>query len=321
MIQMSILETEFLGLKMKNPTILASGIQGVTKANVEEVCKKGAGAVIIKSLTLETRKGHETPIMVETNSGFLNAVGYSNPGIDAGLEEFSGWKRKEPLILSITAKNVEEYAILAEKINNKLKDDENNKNARAMRADALEVVLSCPHTPEYGLMAGQQTPENAEQIVRTIKSKLSCIPIIIKISPGIPGEVEVAKAAERAGANAIDVGNTIGPGMQIDIERHARLPGFGMGGLSGPAMRPIAIRCVYDIFRSVKIPIIGCGGITYGKDAIEFMQAGASVVAIGTAVYYRGTNTFAKIAKEMEKWLSEHNFSSVKDIVGLAHKS
>ena len=310
---MSILETEFLGLKMKNPTILASGIQGVTKANVEEVCKKGAGGVIIKSLTLETRKGHETPIMVETNSGFLNAVGYSNPGIDAGLEEFSGWKRKEPLILSVTAKNVEEYAILADKINNKLKG--------GMHADALEVVLSCPHTPEYGLMAGQQTPENAEQIIRAIKNKLPVpLPLIIKISPGIPGEVEVAKAAERAGANAIDVGNTIGPGMQIDIERHARLPGFGIGGLSGPAMRPIAIRCVYDIFKSVKIPIIGCGGITYGKDAIEFMQAGASTVAIGTAVYYRGTNTFSKISKEMEKWLGEHNYSNVKEIVGLAHR-
>ncbi|MBS3068290.1 dihydroorotate dehydrogenase [Candidatus Micrarchaeota archaeon] len=306
-----MLETEFLGLKMKNPLFLASGIQGVTKANLEEVCKF-AGAVICKSLTLETRKGHETPIMVETNCGFLNAVGYSNPGIDAGLEEFFGWKKKEPLILSITARTVTEYETLAEKISHKIKD--------GMRIDAFEVVLSCPHTPEYGLMAGQQTPETASEIVKAIKKHVSTLPLILKISPGIPGEVEVAKAVEHAGANAIDVGNTIGPGMVIDIERHARLPGFGMGGLSGPAMRPIAIRCVYDIYNAVKIPIIGCGGITYGKDAIEFMQAGASVVAIGTAVYYRGTNVFSKIAKEMEKWLHGHNYSSVKEIVGLAHK-
>ena len=168
-------------------------------------------------------------------------------------------------------------------------------------------------------MAGQQTPETAAEIVKVIKKHIS-LPLILKISPGIPGEVEVAKTAEYAGASAIDVGNTIGPGMIIDIERHVRLPGFGMGGLSGPAMRPIAVRCVYDIYKAVKIPIIGCGGVTYGKDAIEFMQAGASVVAIGTAVYYRGTGTFSKIAKEMEKWLKEHNYSNVKEIVGLAHR-
>jgi dihydroorotate dehydrogenase (NAD+) catalytic subunit len=309
---MSSIEAEFLGLKMKNPLVLASGIQGVTKGNLEEVCKKGAAAVICKSLTPETRKGHETPIMVETSSGFLNAVGYSNPGIDAGLEEFKGWKRKEPFILSITARNSEEYRLLAAKISEKM--------AEGMRVDAIEAVLSCPHTPEYGLMAGQQTPENAAEVTKIIKSRLS-IPFIVKISPGIPGEVEVAKAIESAGANAIDVGNTIGPGMVIDIEQHAPVLGFKMGGLSGPAARPIAVRCVYDIYKAVKIPIIGCGGITYGKDAIEFMQAGASVVAIGTALHYRGTNAFLKIAKEMEKWLGEHNHSNVKEIVGLAHRA
>lgn len=308
---MSNLEIEFLGLGMKNPTILASGIQGVTKNNLEEICKKGAGAVICKSLTLEVRKGHETPIMVETPSGFLNAVGYSNPGIDIGLEEFSRWKRKEPLIFSITAKNVDEYTILTDKISGKIKD--------GMRIDALEIVLSCPHTPEYGLMAGQQTPENADAIIKAIRSKL-LIPLIVKISPGVPGEVEVAKAIEKSGANAIDVGNTLGPGMVIDIERHAPVLGFGRGGLSGPALKPIAMRCVYDIFKVVKIPIIGCGGITYGEDAIEFMQAGASAVAIGTAVHYRGTNVFSKVAKEIKGWLNDHDYSSVKDIVGLAHK-
>ncbi len=310
---MTGMETEFLGLRMKNPTVLASGIQGVTKGTLEEACRKGAAAVITKSLTLEARKGHETPIMVQTDSGFLNAVGYSNPGIDEGLEEFSGWKRKEHLIISITAKSVEEYGILADKIAEKLKNGE-------LKCGAIEAVLSCPHTPEFGLMAGQQTPEIAGRIAKLLKSKLST-PLIMKISPGVPGEVEVARAIETAGADAIDVGNTIGPGMKIDIERKARVLGFGMGGLSGPAMKPIAIRCVYDIYKAVKIPIIGCGGITYGEDAIEYMMAGASAVAIGTATYYRGTNAFSKIAKEMERWLGEHNYSSVKEIVGAAHKS
>lgn len=313
MIVMSILETEFLGLKMKNPTILASGIQGVTKGNLEEVCKKGAGAVICKSLTQEVRKGHETPIMCQTNSGFLNAVGYSNPGIDDGLKEFSGWKRKEPLIISITAKNVEEYGILAGKIADRI-------SAKELKCSAVEAVLSCPHTPEYGLMAGQQTPEMSSDVTKMLKSKLP-VPVIIKISPGVPGEIAVAKAVEAAGADAIDVGNTVGPSMKIDIERKSPILGFGRGGLSGPAMKPIAVRCVYDIYKSVNIPIIGCGGITYGTDAVEYMMAGASVVGIGTAVYYRGTNAFSKIAKETEKWLSGHGYSSAKEIIGAAHKA
>ncbi|MEK6981893.1 MAG: DUF561 domain-containing protein, partial [Candidatus Micrarchaeota archaeon] len=278
----------------------------------EEVCKNGAGAVICKSLTLEERKGHETPIMVETNGGFLNAVGYSNPCIDAGLEEFNGWNKLESFVLSITAKSANEYGVLAEKISNKIKS--------GMRVDALEIVLSCPHTPEYGLMAGQQTPENAKEIIIQIRKHLPALNLIVKISPGVPGEVETAKAIENAGANAIDVGNTLGPGMVIDIERHAPVLGFGRGGLSGPALKPITMRCVYDIYKAVKIPIIGCGGVTYGADAIEYLQAGASAVAIGTAVHYRGTNVFKKVAKEMENWLKEHNYSSVKEILGIAHK-
>lgn len=297
---------------MKNPTVLASGIQGVTKGNLEEVCRKGAGAVICKSLTLEVRKGHETPIMCQTDSGFLNAVGYSNPGIDYGLEEFSGWKRKELFIVSITAKNVDEYGVLADKIAAKIK-------AGKLRCNAIEAVLSCPHTPEYGLMAGQQTPEMSSEVTKILKAKLP-VPIIIKISPGVTGEIAVAKAVEAAGASAIDVGNTVGPSMKIDIERKAPILGFGRGGLSGPAMKPIAVRCVYDIYKAVKIPIIGCGGITYGADAIEYMMAGASVVGIGTAVYYRGTNVFSKVAKEMDKWLSTHGYSDVKEIIGAAHK-
>lgn len=309
---MASLQTEFLGLNLKNPLFLASGIQGVAKDNLEEVCKAGAGAVICKSLTLEERKGHETPIMVETQGGFLNAVGYSNPGIDVGLDEFSGWSKKEMFVLSITAKNAGEYGLLAEKIAKKI--------VAGMRVDSLELVLSCPHTPEYGLMAGQQTPENAKEIIKTIKHHLPSLNLIVKISPGVPGEVETAKAIESAGASAIDVGNTLGPGMVIDIERHAPVLGFGRGGLSGPALRPITMRCVYDIYKAIKIPIIGCGGVTYGVDAIEYLQAGASAVAIGTAVHYRGTNVFKKVAKEMEKWLKEHNYNSVKEIVGLANK-
>lgn len=298
---------------MKNPLFLASGILGVTRASLEDVADHEAAGLITKSLSLEPRKGHETPILAETPAGFLNAVGYANPGIEEGLKEFSGWKRKEMLVISIVGKDETEFAALAKKVQQAI-------DAKALRCHALEAVLSCPHTPGYGLMAGQQTPEKAAKITKTIRDALS-IPFIVKISPAVPGEVEVAKAIEKAGADAIDIGNTTGPGMVIDIEQRAPVLGFGMGGLSGPALRPLTVRCIYDIYQSISIPIMGTGGVTYGKDALELMMAGASVLGVGTAVYYRGKDVFAKIASETEQWLKDHSHKNLKEIVGLAHKA
>ncbi len=301
----------FLGNKMKNPLILASGILGVTKSSLESICENGAGAVIIKTLTKEERKGHPTPIMAETDYGFINAVGYSNPGIEDGIKEFSGWKRKEPLIMSITAKDADEFAGLAEKIENARKN--------GLKCQALEAVLSCPHTPGYGTLAGQGTPEATGEITKEIKKKTN-LPLIIKLSPTSQGIGEIAKAAEKAGADAIDMGNSAGPGMVIDVERKKPVLSFGFGGMSGPQIKSLMVRCVYDVYLSVKIPVIGCGGITYGKDAIEMMMAGASAVAVGTAVYYRGKEVFNLIASEMGEWMKKHDYSDYKEIIGAAHK-
>ena len=305
------MKSKFLGFEMKNPLILASGILGVTKGSLEDICEKGAGAVIIKTLTNQERKGHPTPIMAETAYGFLNAVGYSNPGIDEGIKEFSGWKRKEPLIMSITAGNAEEFGELAGKIENARKD--------GLNCHALEAVLSCPHTPGYGTLAGQGTPEATSEITKEIKKKTT-LPLIIKLSPTSQALGEIAKAAEKAGADAIDMGNTAGPGMVIDIERKAPVLSFGFGGMSGPQIKPLMIRCVYDVYMSVKLPIIGCGGITYGSDAIEMMMAGASTIAVGTAVYYRGKEVFSLIANEMEDWMKKNNYLKYTEIIGAAHK-
>ncbi len=302
-----MIETELFGQKMKNPTILASGFLGVTKESLERVAREGAGAVTTKSLTLEPRSGHAGPNIIETDCGLLNAMGYPNPGIKEGLREFSDWKMKEPLIISIAGKDEKEFSQLAAEV-------EKSK----IKCAAIEAVLSCPHTPGYGLMAGLSDPDSVAKTVKAIKKKTK-LPLIIKLSPSTPAEVAAAKTAEKSGADAINMGNTAGPGMKIDIERKKPVLGFGCGGLSGPAMKPLTVRCVYDIYKEVKIPVIGTGGITTGEDLIEYMMAGASAVGIGTALHYRGLSSFRRISNDAMTWLEEHGYKNIKEIIGAAH--
>jgi len=310
-IKMSDLSVALFGKKTKNPLILASGILGVTKKQMEEVCKAGAGAVTAKSLSIEPRKGHETPIIADVGCGLLNAVGYSNPGIENGIKEFSPWKREEPLILSITGKDEKEFAQLAAKI-------ESVKNNKMLNCAAIEVALSCPHTPGFGMLAGQAEPEAVGRIISAVVAETS-LPVIAKLSPSVPGEVKAAISAENVGAAAINMGNTLGPGMALDIERRRPILSFKMGGLSGPAIKPVTVRCVYNIYEAVEIPVVGTGGVNSGKDAIEMMMAGASFVGVGTAVYYNGKEVFAKIAKEMEEWLKKHKHRNAREIIGASH--
>jgi len=303
------ISANLFGKKTKNPLALASGILGVTRAGLETAAERGAGALTTKSLSIEPRKGHESPIITETECGMLNAVGYSNPGIDEGIVEFSGWNRPEPLVISIVGKDEKEFAVLAAKV---------EESRKKLNCTAIELALSCPHTPGFGVMAGQADPEVAGRITRAV-GKETGLPIIVKLSPSVPGEVEAAKLAEKAGASAINMGNSLGPGMRIDINRAKPVLGFKMGGMSGPAIKPIAVRCVYDIYEAVELPIIGTGGVNTGQDAIEMMMAGASLVGIGTAVYFRGPEAFKKIESEMRSWLKERGYKRAGDIVGVAH--
>ena len=183
---------------------------------------------------------------------------------------------------------------------------------------AVELALSCPHTPGYGMLAGQHTPKATFDTVSVVR-KNTDLPIIVKLSPNVDNIVSLAKAAEEAGADAISACNSVGPGMIINIDSNEPVLDFSIGGLSGPAIRPIAVRCVYEIYEHVNIPIIGIGGITTGRDAIEMMMAGATAVGIGSAVYYRGVDVFKKINAEIEDWLVSNNYSTVKDIIGKAH--
>jgi dihydroorotate dehydrogenase (NAD+) catalytic subunit len=237
--------------------------------------------------------------------GFLNAVGYANPGIDQGVLALQDWNEKTPLIGSIVAGSPEEFAMLAEKI-------------QEVPIQALELALSCPHTPGFGLLAGQGTPEATRAITKAVRKKTK-LPLIVKLSPSVSAIGEIAKAAESEGADAINMGNTLGPGMKIDIERMKPILDFKFGGMSGPAIKPIMIRCIFDLYQAVKIPLVATGGITYGVDAIEAIMAGATAVGIGTGIYYRGINVFEKVCDEMEEWMKKHKYRNLEEIRGKAH--
>ena len=195
------------------------------------------------------------------------------------------------------------------------------KNFPSKEFAAVEVPLSCPHTPGYGLMGGQGTPEATLEITRAVK-KNTKLPVIIKISANVQSIGEVARAAAKGGADAINVTNTIGPGMMIDVHAKKPILGFKVGGLSGPGIKPIAVRCVYDVYEAVKasrIPVIGTGGVTTGSDAVEMLMAGASAIGIGSAVHYRGMDVFRKVCDEMSGFMDSEGYPSIKDMVGVAH--
>jgi dihydroorotate dehydrogenase (NAD+) catalytic subunit len=301
------LKTDLCGMKLENPIVLASGILGVTKASLKRVADSGAGAVTIKSISREARKGHEPPIIATEGDVMINAVGYSNPGIDESKKEFSKLSDVGvPVIASIIGKDADEFAWMAE-------------HFLTREFAAVELPLSCPHTPGYGMLAGQGTPEATQEITSAVKKKTK-LPVIVKLSPSIQALGEVAKAAEKAGADAINMGNTMGPGMFIEPKARKPVLTFGFGGLSGPAVKAVALRCVYDVHKAVRIPIIGTGGVSTGTDAAEMMMAGASAVGVGTAIHYRDVDVFSKIAKELETFMKEEGFSAVKELVGLAHE-
>ena len=299
---MANLSVSFLGTIFDNPTVLASGILGVTKSSLRNVVKNGAGAVTIKSISKEQRKGHNNPIIITFEAGMMNAVGYSNPGLEEAGRELTGLADVgAPVFASIIGTIPEDFAYMAREF---LTDE----------YAAVEVPLSCPHTPGFGCLAGQGTPEATFEITKAIRENTK-LPIIIKLSPNSQNLGEIAKAAESAGADAINMGNTHGPGMAINLETRKPILDFKVGGVSGPAIRPVTVRCVYDLYQAVKIPIIGTGGVNTGKDALEMIMAGARMVGVGSAVYYRGVRVFKRICSEMSEWMNSNGVESVEEII------
>ncbi len=301
-----MLETEFCGARMKNPLVLASGILGVNTGMLLRVARNGAGAITTKSIGPREKEGNANPTVIACEHWVMNAVGLPTAGIENVEQEFLGLKNcPVPIIASVYGNSAEEYASVAAHI---------AEFAPAM----IELNLSCPHSKGQGQFFGNE-PELAEQVVRAVKEKTK-IPIIAKLSANTHKMLEVAIACERAGANAIAAINSLGPGMLINIEARKPVLANKFGGLSGPAIKPIAVKSVYQIFESVKIPILGMGGITTGKDAIEMVMAGATTIGIGSAIYYRGIDSFALIAKEMQEWMQANKVNILKEIKGVAHE-
>ena len=295
------------GLRLANPTILASGILGYSAATLESIVESGAGAVVTKSVGLKSRSGYANPTIVQTSCGLINAMGLPNPGIDEFAKEIREAKAvlSVPLIVSVYGFSAEEYAKVS-------------KKAVDSGADAIELNVSCPHAKETGSEIGQN-PKILAEVVGKVKAAMNR-PVFAKLSPNVTSIVEIAEVAIKAGADGITAINTV-KAMAIDTETIMPILSNKTGGLSGPAIKPVAVRCVYEIYEQVKVPIVGCGGITNWRDAVEFLLAGASAVQIGTAVALKGPNVFKAVARGISAYLKKNNFRSVNEIVGLSHRS
>jgi dihydroorotate dehydrogenase (NAD+) catalytic subunit len=299
------LSINFASLKLANPTILASGILGYSTASLNRMAKSGAGAVVTKSIGKEPRVGYSNPTVVQAEAGLINAMGLPNPGIDVYAEEikFSKTILHVPIIVSVFGYSAEEYATVAKKAVN-------------AGADAVELNVSCPHVRQTGAEIGQ-SPKFLSEVVLQVKAAINK-PLIVKLSPNVSDIVALARAAVEAGADALTAINTL-KAMAIDSETTLPILSNVKGGLSGPAVKPVALRCVYDIHEALSdVPIIGCGGISNWQDAVEFFLAGASAVQIGTAVAV-DAEVFQTINKGVEVYLRRKHFRSIKKIVGLAH--
>lgn len=300
------LTVELAGIKLPNPTILASGILGVSSDVMIRAARAGAGAVVTKSFNRNGREGYRNPSFIEVAGGYLNALGIPNPGMGEMKEEVRAVsKAGVPVIASVFGFDPAEFAEAA---------------ARGEEGGAVGVELnvSCPHVKEVGVEIGQR-PAMVADVTRAVKKAVR-LPVIVKLTPNVTSIAEVAKAAEVAGADAITAINTA-LGMAIDVEAEAPVLGGVLGGLSGPALHSLAVRAVYQVRKEVKIPIIGVGGISDWKGAVEMMMAGASAVQIGTAVIDRGVEVFREVTAGISKFLAENKYRSVGDVVGVAHKT
>jgi len=304
-----MLSTNLANLKLKNPTVLVSGIWGNTAGLLKRAATSGAGAVTTKSVSLEPRNGHENPCVVELKTGLLNAMGLPNPGVEEfkkELVEYKNFNLNVPVIGSCFGKNCGEYP----KIASGLMD----------YVGAIELNLSCPNDADVLLFG--QNPKTVRAVVSDVKSIMAQNkPLIVKLTPNVNSIAEIARAAVDGGCDVISAINTI-TGMAINIETKTPVLANRIGGYSGEGIKPIAVRCVYEIAREVKefnVPIIGIGGVNSGRDAIEMMMAGASAVGVGTALW-KNDNAFIEICAEIRAFMKNQNYSKLSDFIGCAVK-
>lgn len=294
------------GIRMKNPVTTASGTFGFGAEYASFVDINTLGALVVKGTTLQPRQGNPTPRIVETPAGILNAIGLQNPGVDVLINKAMPYLKdfNVPVIVNIAGDTVEDYAKLAARL------------SQVKGVAGLEVNISCPNVKKGGLQFGSD-PDSAAEVTRAVKANTS-LPVIVKLSPNVTSIAGVAEKVAAAGADALSLINTL-LGMSIDIHRRRPVLGNVMGGLSGPAVRPVAVRAVWQVYQAVSLPIIGMGGIINAEDALEFILAGATAVAVGTANFVNPRAT-ADVIEGLEKFLVDEGIADISELVGAAHR-
>lgn len=290
------------GVELKNPVMTASGTFGSGEEYSEFVDLNKLGAVVTKGVAAVPWPGNPTPRIAETYGGMLNAIGLQNPGIDVFCERDIPFLKKfnTKIIVNVCGKTTEDYCAVVERLSEE-------------PVDMLEMNISCPNVKEGGIAFGQD-PKAVEAITKEVK-KYARQPVIMKLSPNVTDITEMAKAAEAGGADVLSLINTL-TGMKIDIHKRAFAIANKTGGMSGPAVKPIAVRMVYQTANAVKIPIIGMGGISNGEDAVEFLLAGATAVSVGTANFQNPRAT-EEVVKGIEDYMKQYQFEDVQELIGL----
>ena len=286
-------------MKLRSPFVLASGVWGVSAGTMIRAANEGAGAVTSKSCSLEPREGHKNPTVVRVSECItMNAVGLSNPGVEEEIDELKIAIKEStsPVIASIVGRKVEDYAEVAKRIS-------------IAKPAMIEANISCPNVLREGKMFAA-SEQDAADVTRAVKAATK-IPVSMKISPNVTDIASIAKACEAAGADSITAINTVS-GMLIDPIARRPVLTNKIGGMSGPAIKPVALRCVYQISKAVSIPIIGTGGISTGRDAAEMLMAGATAVGVGTACYEGGT--FTRLNSELKDFMRRYKYSKLSEL-------
>ncbi|MBQ4841977.1 dihydroorotate dehydrogenase [Bacillus safensis] len=301
-----MLNVELPGLSLKNPIIPASGCFGFGREFASLYDLSLLGGIMIKATTLEPRFGNPTPRVAETGAGMLNAIGLQNPGLKGVLENELPWLEQfnTPIFANVAGSQVEDYVEVAKQI------------SQAKNVHALELNISCPNVKTGGIAFGTD-PNMAASLTKAVK-EVSSVPVYVKLSPNVANIVEIAQAIEAAGADGLTMINTL-IGMRLDLKTGKPILANKTGGLSGPAVKPVAVRMVHEVSQAVSIPIIGMGGVQSAEDVLEFLLAGASAVAVGTANF---VNPFIcpEIIEELPNVLAAYGYSSVEECIGRSWK-
>lgn len=303
------LAVNLCGVRLPNPTVLASGVLGLSQEIFGRLAESGCGAITTKSCSLQPRTGYHNPVIVDWGYGLVNAVGLSNPGVEVMVEEIRLAKQRlapfgVPVIASIFANAIYDFGVIARYISE-------------AQPDLIEVNISCPNIDARFEQMFAASPYVSAQVTRRVKENTQ-IPVLVKLSPNVEDIAKIAREVEAAGADGITAINTLGPGLILDIESGRPVLANRLGGVSGPAIRPIAVKCVRDVCKAVKIPVVAMGGVTDARDAVEMVLVGATAVGVGTAVNYRGMGVLGEIAQGLAEYMRRHGYTRLEDFRGKA---